>query len=70
MALTGIGVLYGKSALLNELVPAQGGGGAITEVTADSFSFQYAPDKFEAGTPHVVGALSLAKAIEYIDQQG
>ena len=63
---TGIGVLYGRSALLEELPPWQYGGEMVEEVTADSFVLKPAPWKFEAGTPPIAEAIGLAAAIEFL----
>lgn len=64
---TGIGVLYGKEDLLNELPPYQGGGDMIDQVSFEKTSFQEAPLKFEAGTPNIAGAIALASAFEYLN---
>jgi len=63
---TGIGVLYGASALLNEMPPYQGGGDMIASVTFGRTCYKAPPHRFEAGTPHVAGAAGLAAAIEYL----
>ncbi|MDD2907506.1 MAG: cysteine desulfurase [Candidatus Gracilibacteria bacterium] len=70
MADSGIGVLWGKRDLLNELTPSFSGGGAIGEVTCNSFTSSSLPDKFEPGTPNVTGAVSLLKAFQYIESIG
>jgi cysteine desulfurase/selenocysteine lyase len=62
---TGIGVLYGKSALLEAMPPYQGGGEMISSVTFEKTTYNTIPNKFEAGTPHVAGAVGLAAAIDY-----
>lgn len=67
---TGIGVLYGKREWLDRLPPASGGGGMVQTVTLDGFRAVDPPLKFEAGTPHFVGAASLAAAIEYLESIG
>ena len=67
---TGIGVLYGKQALLEEMPPWQGGGDMIRRVTFDSTEYNGLPYKFEAGTPHIAGAIGLAVALDYIDDIG
>jgi len=64
---TGIGVLYGKEDLLNELEPYQFGGEMILKVTFDETTYNSLPYKFEAGTPNIAGAIGLGKAIEYIE---
>jgi cysteine desulfurase/selenocysteine lyase len=66
---TGIGVLYGREALLEELPPWQGGGEMIEHVTLTSSTYQSAPYKFEAGTPNIAGAIGLGAAIIYLKQQ-
>lgn len=69
-AFTGIGVLYGKAHHLRVLNPSRSGGSAIDTVTQDGFTLQGIPDKFEPGTPNLVGAVSLLKALEYIEMNG
>ena len=66
---TGIGVLYGREALLEALPPWQGGGEMIEHVTLTSSTYQSAPYKFEAGTPNIAGAIGLGAAITYLQQQ-
>jgi cysteine desulfurase / selenocysteine lyase len=63
---TGIGALYGKSHLLEVLPPWQGGGHMIRDVTFERTIFQDAPEKFEAGTPDIAGAVGLGAAIDYL----
>ena len=67
---TGLGVLYGKAALLNAMPPYQGGGDMISSVTFEKTTYNKLPHKFEAGTPHVEGAIGLAAAIEYVSRLG
>lgn len=67
---TGIGVLYGRSALLKEMPPYQGGGDMIEEVSFEKTTFKPSPYRFEAGTPHIAGAIGLATAIDYVQQLG
>lgn len=67
---TGIGVLYGKKDLLDEMPPYQIGGGMVQSVKEDEVSYSEAPEKFEAGTPNIAGAIGLAAAADYIDQVG
>jgi len=62
---TGVGVLYGKEDLLNELSPYQGGGEMIDKVTFEKTTFNRLPYKFEAGTPNISGVLGLAAALNY-----
>jgi len=64
---TGIGVLYGKEDLLNELEPYQFGGEMIMKVTFDETTYNSLPYKFEAGTPNIAGAIGLEKAIGYLE---
>ncbi len=63
---TGIGVLYGRSSFLESMPPYQGGGEMIRSVSFSGTSYADAPAKFEAGTPHIAGALGLGAAIEYL----
>jgi cysteine desulfurase/selenocysteine lyase len=76
LAPTGIGVLYGKKALLQKMGPFQGGGEMIKEVAYNTTSQQCdvswneLPWKFEAGTPNIAGAVGLAAAIKYLEQVG
>ena len=67
---TGIGVLYGKSALLDAMPPYQGGGDMISSVTFEKTTYNKLPYKFEAGTPHVAGAIGLGAAIDYVNGLG
>jgi cysteine desulfurase/selenocysteine lyase len=67
---TGFGVLYGREALLNAMPPWQGGGDMILSVTFEKTTYNQLPWKFEAGTPHISGAIGLAAAIEYLESIG
>ncbi|HEY5760869.1 MAG TPA: cysteine desulfurase [Steroidobacter sp.] len=67
---TGIGVLYGKRELLEKMPPWQGGGDMILSVSFEKTTFNQLPWKFEAGTPHISGAIGLATAIDYLEQIG
>jgi cysteine desulfurase/selenocysteine lyase len=67
---TGIGVLYGKEALLNEAPPWQGGGNMITDVTFERSLFQPAPGRFEAGTGNIADAVGLGAALDYVSKLG
>ncbi|MGE5284797.1 MAG: SufS family cysteine desulfurase [Actinomycetota bacterium] len=67
---TGIGVLYGKAELLEEMPPYQGGGDMILRVTFEKTAYNAIPWKFEAGTPNIAGAVGLGAAIDYIDAVG
>ena len=67
---TGIGVLYGKSALLEAMPPYQGGGDMISSVTFQKTTYNKLPYKFEAGTPNISGAIGLGAAIEYVGNLG
>ena len=62
----GIGVLFGKKELLADMPPFQGGGDMIDEVTFEKTTFAPPPQRFEAGTPNVEGAIGLGAAIEYL----
>ena len=62
---TGIGVLYGKRALLEEMPPYQGGGDMIKTVSFETTEYADLPHKFEAGTPHIAGGVGLGAAIDY-----
>ncbi len=64
---TGIGVLYGKAQFLDAMPPWQGGGDMISSVTLDEVRYNTLPAKFEAGTPHIAGAIGLAAAVDYLD---
>jgi cysteine desulfurase/selenocysteine lyase len=67
---TGIGVLYGKKDLLNQMPPFLGGGDMIKRVKLDGFSTNDAPYKFEAGTPAIAEAIGFHAAIDYLDALG
>jgi cysteine desulfurase/selenocysteine lyase len=67
---TGIGVLYGKSALLEQMPPYQGGGEMISSVTFEKTIYNKVPHKFEAGTPDIAGVIGLGAAIAYIGGVG
>lgn len=67
---TGVGVLYGKEALLEQLPPYQGGGEMIARVTFEHTTFERLPFKFEAGTPDYVGTHGLAAALDYVESVG
>lgn len=67
---TGIGVLYGKEALLDEMPPYQGGGDMIYSVTFDKTEYNELPYKFEAGTPHIAGGIGLGAAIDFMLEIG
>ncbi|GEM73687.1 aminotransferase class V-fold PLP-dependent enzyme [Sphingomonas aquatilis] len=67
---TGIGVLWGKGDLLAAMQPYQGGGSMIDRVTFAKTTYAPPPGRFEAGTPHIVGALGLAAAIDYVEGIG
>jgi cysteine desulfurase/selenocysteine lyase len=67
---TGIGVLYGRAALLEDMPPYQGGGDMIRSVTFEETHYNDVPYKFEAGTPHIAGVVGLAAAIEYLTSIG
>ena len=65
---TGVGVLYGKEAILEKMPPYQGGGDMIAKVTFEKTTYNELPFKFEAGTPHIAGVICLGKAIEFLSQ--
>ena len=67
---TGVGVLFGKKRILEEMDPIQGGGDMIKEVTFNKTTYNDLPYKFEAGTPNIVGVIGLAEAIKYIQKTG
>jgi cysteine desulfurase/selenocysteine lyase len=67
---SGIGVLYGKGALLDAMPPWQGGGEMILEVTFAKTTYKETPHKFEAGTPDITGADGLAAALDYMERLG
>jgi len=67
---TGIGVLYAKETLLAAMPPWQGGGDMIRSVTFERTTYNDLPWKFEAGTPHIVGAVGLAAALDYVEGLG
>ena len=66
---TGIGVLYGRAELLEAMPPWQGGGEMIERVSFEGTTFNRAPFRFEAGTPHIAGAIGLAAAIDWLQSQ-
>lgn len=67
---TGVGVLYGKEALLEQLPPWQGGGEMIREVRFEKTTYNELPFKFEAGTPDFIGIIGLGEAIRYVEAIG
>ena len=67
---TGIGILHGKKKLLDEMPPYQGGGDMIKSVTFEKTIYNDVPNKFEAGTPNISGAIGLGTAIDYIQDIG
>ena len=67
---TGIGMLYGKKEWLEKLPPYQGGGEMISEVTFEKTTYAELPNKFEAGTPNIVGAIGFGNAIDYLNEIG
>jgi len=64
---TGVGILYGKEAILEKMPPYQSGGEMIAEVRFDKTTFNDLPFKFEAGTPHIEGNIVLAEALKWFD---
>ena len=67
---TGVGVLYGKEEILNQLPPYQGGGEMIKEVSFKGTTFADLPHKFEAGTPNIAGVIAFKSAIDFIAELG
>jgi cysteine desulfurase/selenocysteine lyase len=67
---TGIGVLYGRESLLDELPPYQGGGDMVANVTFEKTTYQGLPFKFEAGTTNFTGAIGMAAALDYLTALG
>jgi cysteine desulfurase/selenocysteine lyase len=66
----GVGVLYGKKELLEQMPPYQGGGEMISEVSFDGTTYNEIPYKFEAGTPHITGVVAFGEAIRYLEDMG
>ena len=67
---TGIGVLYGRESVLKSMPPWQGGGDMILAVSFERTVYNELPYKFEAGTPHIAGAIGLARAVDYLEGIG
>ena len=67
---TGIGALYGRRSLLDAMPPYQGGGDMISSVTFERTTYNELPHKFEAGTPHIAGAIGLGAAVDFIADVG
>jgi cysteine desulfurase / selenocysteine lyase len=67
---TGIGVVYGKSEVLDNMPPWQGGGNMIQDVTFEKTLYQPPPQRFEAGTGNIADAVGLGAAIDYLDRVG
>ncbi len=67
---TGVGVLYGREELLNDMPPYQGGGDMIDVVTFEKTTYNNLPHKFEAGTPAIASVIGLGKAVDYLNQVG
>ena len=67
---TGIGVVYGRKAMLDILPPWQGGGNMIKDVTIEQTQFNGPPARFEAGTPNVADAIGLGAALDYVSRVG
>ncbi len=65
---TGIGILYCKEKYHEKMLPYQGGGEMISEVTFDKTTYQESPHKYEAGTPNIVGSIALGTAIDYVNK--
>ena len=67
---TGVGLLYGKTKLLETLPPYQGGGEMISEVTFEKTTYADLPHKFEAGTPNICGGIAFGAAVDYLNHIG
>jgi cysteine desulfurase/selenocysteine lyase len=67
---TGVGVLYGKSHLLEQLKPTNLGGGMVDWVSAEDYQLRKIPHRFEAGTPHIAGAYGIRASIDYLNNIG
>ncbi len=67
---TGIGVLWGRKELLEAMPPFNGGGEMIDEVWADRSTYRKPPQRFEAGTPHIAGAVGLGAAVDFLEEIG
>ncbi len=67
---TGIGILWARKDILDAMPPYQGGGSMIDKVTFEKTTYAPAPTRFEAGTPHIVGVVGLAAAIDYVEGIG
>ncbi len=67
---TGIGALYGRHELLDAMEPYQGGGEMILSVSFEKTTYNKVPHKFEAGTPHIAGAIGMGAAVDYLDAVG
>ena len=67
---TGVGMLYGREALLDDMVPYQGGGDMIRTVSLNKTTYNDLPYKFEAGTPNIAGAIALGIALDYLSGLG
>jgi cysteine desulfurase/selenocysteine lyase len=67
---TGIGILYGKAALLDAMPPYQSGGDMISSVTFEKTLYNKLPYKFEAGTPNIADVIGLGAALDYVGQLG
>lgn len=67
---TGIGILYGKRELLEQMSPYMGGGEMIETVTFEKTTYNKLPYKFEAGTPHISGGIAIAEGLKYLEQTG
>ncbi len=66
----GVGILYGKKELLENMPPYQGGGEMISEVSFEKTTFNDLPYKFEAGTPHITGVVAFGEAVKYLQSLG
>ena len=67
---TGVGILYGKKELLENMPPYQGGGEMIRSVSFEKTTYNDLPHKFEAGTPHIAGGIAMEAAVDYVNAVG
>jgi cysteine desulfurase/selenocysteine lyase len=67
---TGVGILYGKKDLLDDMLPYQGGGEMIKEVSFEETTYNEAPFRFEAGTPNIADVIAFKKAIDFVNEIG
>src|SRR3546814_20547313 len=70
LPISGFGVLWARAEILDAMPPYQGGGSMIDKVTFEKTTYAPAPTRFEAGTPHIIGAVGLMAAIDYVEGIG